>query len=99
VTEDLQSDAPKLGLVLGAGAARGWAHIGVLQALEELGVKPDIVCGCSSGALVAASYVTGHLPTLATLVSSLTWRGTLAYMDFTWGGGGLIRRPSHCPLL
>lgn len=86
----MQSDAPKLGLVLGAGAARGWAHIGVLQALDELGVKPDIVCGCSSGALVAASYVTGHLPTLAKLVSSLTWRGTLAYMDFTWGGGGLI---------
>lgn len=90
MTGDPQSDAPKLGLVLGAGAARGWAHIGVLEALGELGVKPDIVCGCSSGALVAASYVTGHLPTLAKLVSSLTWRGTLGYMDFTWSGGGLI---------
>lgn len=85
-----QSDGPKLGLVLGAGAARGWAHIGVLQVIEELGVKPDIVCGCSSGALVAASYVTGHLPTLTELVRSLTWRGALAYMDFTWNGGGLI---------
>jgi len=81
---------PRLGLVLGAGAARGWAHIGVLQALEELGVKPEIVCGCSSGALVGASYATGHLATLAELVGSLTWRGTLSYMDFTWTGGGLI---------
>ena len=90
MTDTPQNDSPKLGLVLGAGAARGWAHIGVLQVLEELGVKPDIVCGCSSGALVAASYVTGHLTTLTELVSSLTWRGTLAYMDFTWSGGGLI---------
>ena len=81
---------PRLGLVLGAGSARGWAHIGVLQALDELGVKPEIVCGCSSGALVGASYVTGHLRTLAELVHSLTWRRTLAYMDFTWAGGGLI---------
>ena len=81
---------PRLGLVLGAGSARGWAHIGVLQTLDELGVKPEIVCGCSSGALVGASYVTGHLTTLAELVHSLTWRSTLAYMDFTWAGGGLI---------
>jgi NTE family protein len=77
-------------LVLGAGAARGWAHIGVIEVLEELGIKPDVVCGCSAGALVGASYVTGHLPTLTELVRSLTWRGTLAYMDFTWTGGGLI---------
>jgi NTE family protein len=81
---------PRLGLVLGAGSARGWAHIGVLQTLDELGVKPEIVCGCSSGALVGASYVTGHLTTLAQLVHSLTWRSTLAFMDFTWAGGGLI---------
>jgi NTE family protein len=81
---------PRLGLVLGAGSARGWAHIGVLQTLDELGVKPEIVCGCSSGALVGASYVTGHLTTLAELVHSLTWKSTLAYMDFTWAGGGLI---------
>ena len=86
----LQTDTPKLGLVLGAGAARGWAHIGVLQALEEIGIKPDIVCGSSSGALVGASYVTGHLETLAELVRALTWRRVLAYMDFTWTGGGLI---------
>jgi NTE family protein len=77
-------------LVLGAGSARGWAHIGVLEVLVELGIKPDIVCGCSSGALVGASYVTGHLATLAELVRSLTWRRTLSYMDFTWTGGGLI---------
>jgi len=84
-------DHPKLGLVLGAGAAKGWAHIGVLQALEQHGIKPDIVCGCSSGALVGASYVTGHLNTLAELVEILTWRRVLGYLDFTWSGGGLIK--------
>src|SRR5215471_10648822 len=86
-----EPDHPKLGLVLGAGAAKGWAHIGVLQALEQHGIKPDIVCGCSSGALVGASYVTGHLNTLAELVEILTWRRVLGYLDFTWSGGGLIK--------
>jgi NTE family protein len=41
----------KVGIALGSGSARGWAHIGVLQALKELGIEPDIVAGCSIGAL------------------------------------------------
>lgn len=81
---------PKIGVVLGAGVARGWSHIGVLQALTELGVKPDIVCGCSVGALVGASYTTGHLDTLSDLVQTLSWRGVLSYMDFSLAGGGLM---------
>jgi NTE family protein len=84
------SNGRKLGIVLGAGLGRGWAHIGVLQGLTELGIKPDIVCGCSIGALVGASYVTGHLETLATLATSLTWRRVLSYMDVSFVGGGLI---------
>jgi NTE family protein len=76
--------------VLGAGAGRGWAHIGVLQALAELGIKPDVVCGCSIGALVGGSYVTGHLEALSRLATSLTWRRVLSYMDFSFKGGGLI---------
>ena len=50
---------PKLGLALGGGAARGFAHIGVIQVLEENGIKPDLVVGTSAGSLVAAFYATG----------------------------------------
>ncbi|WP_428407295.1 patatin-like phospholipase family protein [Hyphococcus sp.] len=51
----------KLGLVLGSGAARGWAHIGVLRALNEIGVKPDAIAGCSVGALVGGAHLIGAL--------------------------------------
>ncbi len=51
----------KLGLVLGSGAARGWAHIGVLRALGEIGVKPDAIAGCSVGALVGGAHLIGAL--------------------------------------
>jgi len=44
--------SPRIGLALGSGSARGWAHIGVIEALTEAGIEPDIVCGCSVGALV-----------------------------------------------
>ncbi len=51
----------KLGLVLGSGAARGWAHIGALKALDEIGVKPDVIAGCSVGALVGGAHLIGAL--------------------------------------
>lgn len=53
--------ARKIGLALGSGAARGWAHIGVLQGLEEIGVKPDVIAGCSVGALVGGAYLLNAL--------------------------------------
>ena len=81
---------PRIGLALGAGAARGWAHIGVLNALRIAGIAPDVVCGCSIGALVAASYVTAHLETLETLARSLTTSRVLRYLDVSLRGGGLI---------
>ena len=83
-------DERKIGIVLGAGVGRGWAHIGVLDRLAELHIRPDIVCGCSIGALVGASYVTGHLERLTELATSLTWRRVLGYMDVSFAGGGLI---------
>ncbi len=51
----------KLGLVLGSGAARGWAHVGVLRALDEIGVRPSVIAGCSVGALVGGAYLIGAL--------------------------------------
>src|SRR5215208_2452417 len=51
---------PKIGLALGGGAARGFAHVGVIQVLEEAGVRPDLVVGTSAGSLVAALYASGR---------------------------------------
>ncbi|HCD05832.1 MAG TPA: patatin, partial [Methylophaga sp.] len=52
----------KIGLALGSGAARGWAHIGVINALKNAGIKPDVVVGTSIGALVGAAYLSNKLP-------------------------------------
>src|SRR5574341_1055149 len=81
---------PRIGLALGAGGARGWAHIGVIRALIDAGVKPDIVCGTSMGALVGATYAAGELDRLERWAQSLDWKDVLGLMDFTWRGG-LIR--------
>jgi NTE family protein len=51
---------PRIGLALGGGAARGFAHVGVIQVLEEAGIKPDLVVGTSAGSLVAALYASGR---------------------------------------
>ncbi|HEY0825974.1 MAG TPA: patatin-like phospholipase family protein, partial [Ramlibacter sp.] len=51
---------PKVGLALGGGAARGFAHVGVIQVLEEAGIKPNLVVGTSAGSLVAALYASGR---------------------------------------
>lgn len=62
---------PRVGLALGSGSARGWAHIGVIRALEEAGVRPELVCGTSIGALVGAAYVAGELERLENWVLGL----------------------------
>lgn len=58
-TASIAKRPPKLGLALGGGAARGFAHVGVIQVLEENGIKPDLVVGTSAGSLVAAIYASG----------------------------------------
>jgi NTE family protein len=80
----------RLGLALGAGSARGWAHIGVIRALEARGIKPDLVCGTSIGALVGAAYAAGELEKLEQWVTGLAWTTVVRLMDLTWRGG-LIR--------
>jgi NTE family protein len=81
---------PRIGLALGSGSARGWAHIGVIRAIEERGIKPEIVCGTSIGALVGAAYAAGELERLERWVSGLDWTDVLKLVDVTWRGG-LIR--------
>jgi len=80
----------RLGLALGSGSSRGWAHIGVIRALEERGIKPDLVCGTSIGALVGAAYAAGELERLEKWVTGLAWTNVVRLMDLTWRGG-LIR--------
>lgn len=87
-----------IGLVLGSGAARGFAHIGVLQVLMAHGIVPDIVVGTSMGALVGGCYATNHLEELESWARSLTMRRILGYLDVRFGGSGLIsggRLASH----
>lgn len=80
----------KIGLALGSGAARGWAHIGVLRALEEIGVEPDVICGTSIGAVVGAAYLTEQLDELQTWAQSMGWLGMLGIIDLTFRRGGLL---------
>lgn len=78
---------PLLGLALGSGSARGWAHIGVLRALEAQGIVPDIVAGCSIGAFVGAAYVNGDLDKLEAWVSKLDWKDVVGLLDVRFNGG------------
>jgi NTE family protein len=80
----------RIGVVLGAGAARGWAHIGALQELNALGFRPEVVVGSSIGALVGGCYAAGKLDMLEAFARSLTRRRMLGLIDVSFVGGGLI---------
>jgi len=80
---------PLVGLALGGGSARGWAHIGVIQALEEAGIRPDLVCGTSVGALVGAAYAAGELERFRQWVLGLGIRDVVSLMDLQLNGGML----------
>lgn len=80
-------DRLKIGLALGSGSARGWAHIGVIKALEEQGIQPDMVAGCSIGALVGAAYSGGHLESLEQWVRALSFWDVVKLLDVRMAGG------------
>lgn len=92
-SEPVAIDVPKkakLALALGGGAARGWAHIGVLRALDEAGIEVGMVAGTSIGALVGGCYLAGKLDELESFARSLTMRRIAGLLDLTIGGGGLL---------
>lgn len=89
-TEKKTAPKPSVGLALGGGAARGFAHVGVLHVLAKHGIEPDIVVGTSIGAVVGACYAHGRLPEFETWACALTTRGVLSYLDISLGGSGLI---------
>ena len=80
----------KIGLALGGGVARGWAHIGVIRTLEAAGIVPDIVVGTSIGSVVGGCYVADELDELEDFARTLTRRKVLGYLDFNFTGSGLI---------
>lgn len=85
-----QSKKPKIGIALGSGGARGWIHVGVLQALKEAGMEPDIVAGCSMGALVGGAFASGSLGDLEEWAVTITRLDIVRLLDVDVTNGGLI---------
>lgn len=80
----------KIGLALGSGAARGWAHIGVLRALQEMGIEPAVVTGTSIGSLVGGAYCAGRLDELEKWVHEMDRWQVFNLMDFSLINGGVV---------
>lgn len=81
----------RIGLALGSGSARGWAHIGVIQALGEMGIEPEIVAGTSIGAIVGAAYAGDQLNQLDVWVRALSIKKMLKFLDMSPLSGGFIQ--------
>lgn len=81
---------PKIGIAFGGGAARGWAHIGVLRALHEAGIHPHVITGTSIGAVVGGCFAAGHLDQLEEFARGLNRRSVFSFFDFNLSGSGLI---------
>lgn len=81
---------PRIGVALGAGVARGWAHIGALQELEAIGLKISVIAGASIGAVVGGCFAAGKLDALEHFARSLTRRNVFGFLDLSFTGAGLI---------
>jgi NTE family protein len=81
---------PRIALVLGGGAARGFSHIGVIRALQSHGIRPDVVVGTSIGAVVGGAFVAGHLDGFESWARGLRARSVFGYLDIQLNGSGLI---------
>ncbi len=80
----------KIGLALGSGSARGWAHIGVIEALAESGIEINCVAGTSIGAVVGAAFASGSLDDLKEVVLRFDWKQILGFLDVVFPRSGLI---------
>ncbi|MGL1920140.1 MAG: patatin-like phospholipase family protein [Hyphomicrobiales bacterium] len=81
------NEPPFIAFAMGGGAAKGWAHIGMLTFLQEAGIKPDLICGTSMGAVAGACYSAGKLEDLKNFAFSMTKRRMFSFMDLRLGGG------------
>ena len=82
--------APKIGLVLGSGASRGWAHIGVIEALEKHGVEIGVITGASAGSFIGAAYAGGGLEQVKKFALDMDWKAVLSYLDLAFPRSGFI---------
>jgi len=82
--------SPKVGLVLGSGSARGWAHLGVIRALAEAGIEISHVAGASIGALVGAGLTLDKTDVLEDFARQLDWKQIVSFLDVTFPRSGLI---------
>lgn len=82
--------SPKVGLALGSGSARGWAHIGVIRALAEAGIEIGCVAGTSIGALVGAGFALDKMDVLEDFARQLDWKEIVSFLDVTFPRSGLI---------
>jgi len=80
----------KVGLVLGSGASRGWAHIGVIEALQDAGIPIHLVAGCSVGAFVGAIFASGGLEQLKRYVIEMDGESMFSFSDLTFIRSGLL---------
>lgn len=86
-----QAKKPVIALVLGGGAARGWAHIGVIHELESMGIEPDMVVGTSVGSVVGGAYASGNLQPFEDWISSLGRVDIIRLLDAKMTGGGFLQ--------
>jgi NTE family protein len=80
----------KIGLALGSGSSRGWSHIGIINALTELGIEPDVICGTSVGAMVGGAYITGNLEKLENWSLSVTKFDVARFLKFNASLTGFV---------
>src|SRR5689334_873257 len=92
VTAERSSElgSPRIGLALGSGSARGFAHVGVLRAIGEAGIRLHCIAGTSIGALVGAVHASGKLDILESTVRDLDWRAVASFLDVVFPRSGLI---------
>lgn len=88
--QEPKAGTPRIGLALGGGAARGWAHIGILRTLEKAGIRPDVIAGTSMGALAGGAWAANRLDQLEDFARSMTKRRMFGFLDWRIGGNGLI---------
>ena len=89
-TSKTSKKKPKIGIALGGGGAKGYAHIGILEVLTEAGIDCDIVTGTSSGALVGAAYASGRLAQLRELSKNISLRSIPRMLSPAWSREGLF---------
>lgn len=87
----LRVGRPRIGVALGSGAARGWAHIGILRTLDRARIPIDVISGCSAGAVIGSFYAAGALDAVERFAENYkSLRDTFRYLDFSPQSGGLV---------